>query len=528
MDAGGGGGGEDLWDRLPAECKRLVLQRLTHCDAAKAARVSREFAASVRAIRKGTTTLVLPSSGTPAALSSLVTSYPRLQRLSFRRCGRSWKDFGSIFQAAAGGSCGSGGLCSRSLQSIDLRNCAHLTDADVAHLVALHTALTSIDLSNSSIQDRGLHCLSTMGGTHGRLSAAEWPTGINFNGAQLEQAASSAEIMAITSAPDGLFSWQEPRAVAAAIAANLLASGNGQERGGAVAARGIVAVRVASCGGITDRGIQSLLERRPSKGSLTFLDVSRCSGLTDAAFRLPGKTQLQFLVAVESPLTRLKLYPPASINLEEVNLALSAQLEEVKIRAPWLRQLNLSNCRSLTSLELECPALEALHLGHAATLAAAALDCPSLRKLSLFMCRSLANDALQRLGGTLPLLEDLDASGCKGLRELFLPWLALRKLSIAGCTALLKVRAESTVLEDLDCRTCERLTELRLQSPCLHRLLLTNCSHLSILSLPIGTLVEAQRGRKQQLELDIDGCPSLSENLKGDLRRLSAPEITNA
>lgn len=64
--------GVNLWETLPDECKSMILSRLSNREAARIARVSKEFDEVVKNIRDSVQLLVLPPDLSPAALQSFV------------------------------------------------------------------------------------------------------------------------------------------------------------------------------------------------------------------------------------------------------------------------------------------------------------------------------------------------------------------------------------------------------------------------------------------------------------------------
>jgi hypothetical protein len=64
--------GLNMWNALPEECKSLILSRLTNKEAARIARVSKEFNEGVKNVRNTVQLLVLPPDLSPLALQGLV------------------------------------------------------------------------------------------------------------------------------------------------------------------------------------------------------------------------------------------------------------------------------------------------------------------------------------------------------------------------------------------------------------------------------------------------------------------------
>ena len=78
--------GPDLWDALPPELRLLILDRLGAREAARAARVCKDLAETVRGWRATKRDLVLPPTLSLAGLASLAAAYPALTSLSLRKC----------------------------------------------------------------------------------------------------------------------------------------------------------------------------------------------------------------------------------------------------------------------------------------------------------------------------------------------------------------------------------------------------------------------------------------------------------
>ncbi|KAG0559604.1 hypothetical protein KC19_10G117700 [Ceratodon purpureus] len=153
--------GPNLWDALPEECKSMILSRLSNREAARIARVSKEFDGVVKNIRDSVQLLVLPPDLSPAALEGFVASHRNLKSLSFKRCSAKVKRFLPILEAAAGGKLDSKWYHRRSLESVDFKSCAFLTDVDVNALCVLHSRLEDVNLANcSGISDVALTVLS--------------------------------------------------------------------------------------------------------------------------------------------------------------------------------------------------------------------------------------------------------------------------------------------------------------------------------------------------------------------------------
>nr|PNR39041.1 hypothetical protein PHYPA_019319 [Physcomitrium patens] len=153
--------GVNLWETLPDECKSMILSRLSNREAARIARVSKEFDEVVKNIRDSVQLLVLPPDLSPAALQSFVASHRNLKSLSFKRCSSKVKKFLPILEAAAGGKLDSKWYHRRSLESVDFKSCGFLTDVDVNALCVLHSRLEDVNLANCcGISDVALTVLS--------------------------------------------------------------------------------------------------------------------------------------------------------------------------------------------------------------------------------------------------------------------------------------------------------------------------------------------------------------------------------
>ncbi|CAI5980046.1 unnamed protein product [Closterium sp. NIES-64] len=188
-------GGAPLLVALPCDLQDLILSALDLPSLARLACASRHLRHLIRLRRLALKHLALPRTLPAWAAPSLVGAHGGLESLSLQRLGRCEMDFRSVFAAAAGvgergevwgaeaGGAGGaeagkegggvgrqrqeqqqqqqqqqqrqqvvvGGVVmqpTRSLQSISLAGCVHLSDADVASLCALHRRLASVDLSS--------------------------------------------------------------------------------------------------------------------------------------------------------------------------------------------------------------------------------------------------------------------------------------------------------------------------------------------------------------------------------------------
>ena len=190
----------DLWDALPVELRLLILDRLGSREAARAARVCRDFASTVRAWRRRARGLVFPPDLSVASLASMAAAYPNVTSISFRRCARrvsTASDIARVLRAASAGPAG-GSIESVDLEGCDavaldgapgalldavedaggrpitelkLSKCAGVTDKSVAALAA-HAgaeALTSLSLAGTSTTERGLATALGANGAFPRL-----------------------------------------------------------------------------------------------------------------------------------------------------------------------------------------------------------------------------------------------------------------------------------------------------------------------------------------------------------------------
>ena len=209
--------------------------------------------------------------------------------------------------------------------------------------------------------------------------------------------------------------------------------------------------------------------------SLTALDLSMCSQLTDAAVAAAtaGFPQLTELVAYGVP----RLHSPliASASLRRLCLSGCRSLAAPTLQAAELRTLELQNCRDLeppalaaavagsprlevlsldgssrlASLELSSASLLDLSLGGCAKLETLSLSCASLERLSLRGCAAVTAAALDALLAGCPRLASLDVRACAMLDGARLSHAALADLTLAWCGALATARLDLPALRSL-------------------------------------------------------------------------------
>ena len=160
---------------------------------------------------------------------------------------------------------------------------------------------------------------------------------------------------------------------------------------------------VAGCSLLTDTGIAALVARAPS---LSFLDATRCSKLTDAS--------LEKLAPL--PLTGLVCY---------ANGALSAY---GALQSTLLRRLDCTGSRDLTGVQIAKLArtcsthLEVLNLSWCVLInddapKALGAHCPNLNWLSLHGNRTVTDVGINALAAGCLQLAALDVSGCAGVTD---------------------------------------------------------------------------------------------------------------
>ncbi|OAE22342.1 hypothetical protein AXG93_1024s1100 [Marchantia polymorpha subsp. ruderalis] len=200
---------------------------------------------------------------------------------------------------------------------------------------------------------------------------------------------------------------------------------------------GLRAVLVAGCPEITDRGVQALL-KGALRSCLSTLDVSRCGGVTNAGLRIPAKSALQQLIAVQMPgISRLVYQLPVQSLLQHLNLAGCYKLEELVLMSTTLKSLNLANCKKLTRLQLKCPSLTALNLSLCDSLERfVSFQCSELQSLNLFGCRMLVQSAMNSAVEVSVALEELRCGGCDRIERLDLMQPSLLTLEVSGSQAL--------------------------------------------------------------------------------------------
>lgn len=160
---------------------------------------------------------------------------------------------------------------------------------------------------------------------------------------------------------------------------------------------------VSGCSLLTDTGIAALVAHAPS---LSFLDATRCSKLTNAS--------LEKLAPL--PLTGLVCY---------ANAALSAY---GALRSPLLRRLDCTGSRDLTGVSIAKLArtcsthLEVLNLSWCIAInddapKALGAHCPNLSWLSLHGNRTVTDVGMNALAAGCLQLRALDVSGCAGVTD---------------------------------------------------------------------------------------------------------------
>ncbi|CAM6126768.1 unnamed protein product [Calypogeia fissa] len=295
---------------------------------------------------------------------------------------------------------------------------------------------------------------------------------------------------------------------------------------------GLRAVSVASCPEITDRGVQALL-KGTSRTCLATLDVSRCGGVTNAGLKLPARSGLQQLIAVQMPaISRLVYQLPIQSVLQHLNLAGCYKLEELLLVTSSLKTLNLSNCKKLARLHLKCPSLIALNLSLCDGMERFfKFQCDALQSLNVMGCRMLLQSSLTAAVDSAPSLEDLRCGGCDRVERLDLVQSTLLTLDVSGSQSLKRLFCQSKVLRVVDACGCKCLVEVYLYSAYLRRMLFSNCALLQTLVIPLDAIKEtmdtaASRSKKDgnapldELEIAISGC-NMPETVKKNLAKLT-------
>ncbi|CAI7780572.1 unnamed protein product [Closterium sp. NIES-54] len=527
-------GGAPLLVALPCDLQDLILSALDLPSLARLACASRHLRHLIRLRRLALKHLALPRTLPAWAAPLLVGAHGGLEWLSLQRLGRCEMDFRAVFAAAAGvgergeqggevGGGETGGVWgaeagrerggvgkqrqvqlqqvvvggvvmqpTRSLQSISLAGCVHLSDADVASLCTLHRRLASVDLSSCrQVTDVALTWL----GQHEREAGAEEESnGMTVKGEEQDRVATepTAVTAAAAAASDGTGTASAAReqqgrrqtvtsqhlsaALNAALSSCSLthssttttsSSFNPRSSHSSQPPRGLTSINISDCPLITNRGLQTLLRAPPIAASLVSLDISCCSLISSPGLNLPHSlSALRHLSASHLPLLESLTLLPLSCPLEEISFSCCPVLQKLTIHSRSLRSLNLAGCRKLSSLSLICPALSSLILSQCSSLEtfSPADRCPSLASLNSFLCRSLPAATLTTLLTHAKDLEELNCGGCALLETVRLPPVThgrLRRVLLEGCPVLSSVVVPAASLLLLDCRGCTQLREVR-------------------------------------------------------------------
>ncbi|GLD93064.1 hypothetical protein PINS_up001656 [Pythium insidiosum] len=349
-------------DAVVRSCSRLEELVLSYCE-----RVSERCMAAIGASCPHLTALELEMCvqlGSPALrllASSLVTP-TRLRRLNLAGCHRVGDD-GLLVIAK---------LCTR-LQHVNLRGLDKLTDASLRMLTH-----NSLELETLQLEDV---CLVT---------------GTLFVFDQERDGRGVVDKM--------LLKQLKEITLTGCSALNDLALGHLAHR-----AKGLRALTLAACTGVTDRGLAwllcDMLDKSPSGEQLTRLDVSYCEQLSARA------------------------------------------LHDVVARCPHLVALNLSGCVHLrdddvVDLVAACPLLVSLQLAFCRELTDVVLvtiaQRLSLEELNVARCIKISDDGMREIAGQFASLRKLNVSACKKLSVLTLSALwehcvLLEELEAAHC-----------------------------------------------------------------------------------------------
>ena len=459
----------DLWDALPVELRLLILDRLGSREAARAARVCRDFASTVRAWRRRARGLVFPPDLSVESLASMAAAYPNVTSISFRRCARrvsTASDIARVLRAASAGPAGG------SIESVDLEGCdaVALDGAPGALLDAVKDAggrpITELKLSKcAGVTDKSVAALAAHAG-------AEALTSLSLAGTSTTE-----------------------RGLATALGAN-----------GAFPR--LDRLDASGCAGI--KGSVAL----PPLLRLSSLRVMHLSALTSLHAQLPATARLRTLHASEC--RNLRTLAVSAATMETINASQCKRLDRLELHCARLRALVLQHCASLVApTAFACPALsEELNVNGCASLTTSALErmsraAPKLRRVRANGCASMEGE----LSIASRALEEVSAEGCARLTGIRIA-APLRILEAKACKSLASAwiepppeRDEDDEEEDEAFDDDDDANELagRVEgsNPGRLRVDLRNCSALVRL---VGVRTAALEGR---LEVDLEGCASL-------------------
>lgn len=454
-----------LWDRLPPECKTMILDQLSLRDLSRLAVTSREFAAYVRAQRKNLKTIVVPPNLTMRALQGLVTSFPDSSGVNLSRWGpylRFPHDFADVAEAIAKGVAGRADN-SAAVEALSLARCALATDGDVATMCSNLPHLRSLDLSRcTKLTDDVLSLISAYRRQSAAVGAEEeeeeqkekkaW----NVNGPNQRDPPSTA-------AATGKI--ERPRDAALRIA-NANSNAKLNERTVQYNVGGGLEDINLSGTTLSSSAITSLLRGGSRRArDLITLDVSRCPNVMDI---VPGPLcPIQHLKASGcGAIKSITLALDSNSRLKSLNVADCKSLTELIISsAPALEDLNVSGCGALHTLNLRCPRLFRLRASGCSSLGAQGpvgmSNCQKLREVSFFGCRALDSGSIESMVPCFARLESLDLSGCISVGRIVATGQGclskLQRLTVDGCTVLRTLTVLTPALVDLSARGCCRL-----------------------------------------------------------------------
>ncbi|GBG73121.1 hypothetical protein CBR_g12838 [Chara braunii] len=514
--------GDCGWYKLPTECRLMIFGHLASREIARVSLVSKDFAAYAREFRARVTFLTPPRMVRVSAVAEMVAAFPNLRSLSLKRWGPDLQGFRRIFVAAAGIPLFSPKCeaqlrrvddswfvtaCKRSLGSIDLRSCQHLTDDDIGTLCRLHTGLQSVDLSHcNGISDFSLKHLSRFpsAGAGGERS----PGSRRGGGEYASPSRSEAAILPGSPSTDGGHPDQEEagRVVfrfasspGVAVPSTRVEEGergdSDRDGGGSLPSSNDEEPRARHAGGvdpmspvsssprarmteIVERGIGRMME-----GGLSASDEDNDGG-----------------IAVEG-LKSLCLKGCQGISGRGLQMLLTQG-----VCKDSLTSLDVSECLSLTRTALQMSGkvalqrLRAMRLPHLTSVPASLLS-PNLKELYLDN-----NPHLREVCYSGRVLECLSVTNCPELSSLQVQAPLLSQLYIASCTALRNIRDfQCPALRKVNAFMCRTLTRAAVETviqdstSTLSELTLSGCHGIDWLNLPHRALSR----------LEVKGCDEL-------------------
>lgn len=284
-----------------------------------------------------------------------------------------------------------------------------------------------------------------------------------------------------------------------------------------------------------------------SATALTHLDLSQCSGVTDATIAAVAKN----CVALEalnlghcSQITDAGVSAIASCSglttliLEECSKITDNAIQALSDGCTSLEHFNIRNCKKVTGVSIsqlarKCTKLQQINLCFCdyitdQAISVLASNCTQLRYLNLGHCKRLTDQSIRQIGANCSLVEELNLSVCEKITDESVVSIAkgcpqLRKLNLAVCdqitdASVSQISQSCQDLEELVVPCCDKITDNSIT-------LLSRCKNLARLNVYAckkvtdNSISEIAKNCPNLAHLDVFWCAEVSDDVIEELKK---------